>query len=1044
MISIDPFSISFTRFSQHFFLRQQLILQIGRGFTSMSRFFGVMLTLVVLGLIPTARAFSQTALPSTASASSEVSGLASELLRARTETDEGQLLSSKPELVNSQLLVALKALASPYIQKGEYGEAARICQIAIRVAEKMGDRKALGIALCDLGSVYGRQQNKSADALTYLQKSLSILEEVGDKRGQARVLQAIGVAYNLERKHDLSLEYYNKSLALSEQEGGDRNLTALTLNSLGLTHSSMGHYEIGLQFYEKSRVLSEQLNDKSILNMALNNIGTYYIAQARYSEALEYLQRSLKVIEEMGSDGDRRSLAYKLQNIGLIYRHQGRHDQALSYAQRSLKILEDIDDKFGIANLQNNIGVIYKSQGLYDRALESFQKSNAGYQSLKATPGIARTLNNIGDVYRLQGRYDEALNTLQKGFQLRESNGDRAGMALSLNNLGRLYEDKKQYADMLDVSSRAARLAGEINGREEAWDAQDRMGRAYTALNQPDEALKSFAKAINTVESLRREVAGGEQQQQSFLENKLSPWLGAIDVLVSQGKNNDAFTLAEQSKARVLLDTMQAGRSSLQQSLSANEREAEEEQRLRVVSLNTQLTNELRRDKPNAPLVAKLKSEVTAARLEFEDFETRLYASHPELRVRRGEAPIVKADELNAFLADSSSALLEYVVAQNQTYLFVVTKGLQNQADLRVYELPVKQEELTKKTEEFRQQLAGRDLGFRPNATRLYELLLKPAQAQIGDKKKLIIAPDNILWDLPFQALVNTNDHFVIQDAAVSYAPSLTVLREVMNRPDSSAGTTPAKLLALGNPSLGTQTISKTTLNLRDEKLEPLPAAEQEVKALGHLYGSARSKVYVGSEAREDRVKSEAANAQILHFATHGVVNNASPMYSHLVLAEAGSNEDGLLEAWELMRMKLHANLAVLSACETARGRIGAGEGVIGLSWAMFIAGVPSIVVSQWKVESSGTRDLMVNFHRSLIASSTLSARLAKARAESTGIRSRDVDRNATNVSSSPYRNAGSFSKAEALREATLKLMKNPETSHPFYWASFILVGDAR
>jgi len=96
----------------------------------------------------------------------------------------------------------------------------------------------------------------------------------------------------------------------------------------------------------------------------------------------------------------------------------------------------------------------------------------------------------------------------------------------------------------------------------------------------------------------------------------------------------------------------------------------------------------------------------------------------------------------------------------------------------------------------------------------------------------------------------------------------------------------------------------------------------------------------------------------------------------------------------------------VLSACETARGRIGAGEGMIGLSWAMFMAGVPSIVVSQWKVDSAGTRDLMVNFHRGLISSKP--------------------------------------AKTEALRQAALKLMKNPETSHPFYWAGFVLVGDGR
>jgi CHAT domain-containing protein len=253
----------------------------------------------------------------------------------------------------------------------------------------------------------------------------------------------------------------------------------------------------------------------------------------------------------------------------------------------------------------------------------------------------------------------------------------------------------------------------------------------------------------------------------------------------------------------------------------------------------------------------------------------------------------------------------------------------------------------------------------------------------------------------------------LIEDAAIAYAPSLTVLREMMKRQkNQGADAAPATLLALGNPLLGQETVNRAALTLRDGKLDPLPEAEQEVKALRQLYGTSHSKVYIGAEAREDRVKSEAGQARILHFATHGMLNNASPMYSHLALAGGGANEDGLLEAWELMQLNLKADLAVLSACETARGRIGAGEGMIGLSWAMFIAGVPSIVVSQWKVESAGTRDLMVNFHRALI--------------------------------SQPGAGKAKPTKTEALRQAALKLMKNPETRHPFYWAGFVLMGDGR
>src|SRR5262249_25604224 len=158
---------------------------------------------------------------------------------------------------------------------------------------------------------------------------------------------------------------------------------------------------------------------------------------------------------------------------------------------------------------------------------------------------------------------------------------------------------------------------------------------------------------------------------------------------------------------------------------------------------------------------------------------------------------------------------------------------------------------------------------------------------------------------------------------------------------------------------------------------------------------------------REEVFKQEAAPYRILHLATHGILNNATPIYSYVMLSQTPgkSDEDGLLEAREIMNLNLNADLVVLSACETARGRIGTGEGVIGLSWALFVAGCPTTVVSQWKVESSSTTALMVEFHKRY-----------KARFES--------------PESAP-------STAEAMRQASLKLMKDKRYQHPFFWGGF-------
>ena len=960
--------------------------------------------LLILGLTLINTALAQSQSVSTSANSSEVKDLAVALVGTKSDAECDQLLTQKVQLKNAELLVALKSLADPLVQQGEYNEAVRISQLAVRIAEQMGDRLQLGLALYQVGAIHARRIPPK-DALHYLEKSLAIFQELGAKKQQVRALHAIGIAYDNDRRRELAIKTYETSLPLSE-ELGDKEMTASIFNGLGSAYTELGNLEMGLEYYQKARVLSEQADLKVLLHQVLNNIGRIYTAQGRYTEALTCLHRSLKIVEDMGRAADRHSLANKLQSIGLIYRRQGNYDQALAYARRSLAIFEETDDKFAVANMQNNIGVIYKAQGSEAQALEWFQKALTGYEAQKSTPGIARSLNNIGDTFRLLGRYDEALEPLQKSLRLREQANDRGGISLSLNNLGRLYYEQGKYAELLEVSRRAAQLAELLNNPEELWTAQEKMGRALFALGQPEEARESFLAAIATLESFRANVAGGEQQQQSFLENRLAPWLGMIDLLVSQNKPAEALMFAEQSKARVLLDTLQAGRANIRESRTKEEQQGEEQLRLRLVQLNSKLTTEMRRDKPDAARVTELRAQVEKARLEYEDFETRLYLAHPEIRVRRGEAPVIKSEELAAILPDAATAVLEYVVEKNQTHLFVATKG-KAEPDVRVYTLPIKRDDLIKQTEGFRQQLAGRDLGFRASAAKLYDVLLKRAEAQLRGKSNLIIVPDNALWDLPFQALVSSPHRFLIQDAAIAYAPSLTVLREMTKRHEARTGG-PASLLALGNPVVGNDTVKRTELTLRNGKLESLPEAEQEVKALGRLYGESRSKIYIGADAREDRVKSEGGRAKILHFATHGILNNASPMYSHLALADGGAGQDGLLEAWELMQLDLQADLVVLSACETARGRIGSGEGMIGFSWAMFIAGVPSIVVSQWKVESAGTRDLMVDFHRGLLA-----------------------------TKSKP-------TKSEALRQAALKLLKNPETSHPFYWAGFVLVGDGR
>jgi CHAT domain-containing protein len=406
-------------------------------------------------------------------------------------------------------------------------------------------------------------------------------------------------------------------------------------------------------------------------------------------------------------------------------------------------------------------------------------------------------------------------------------------------------------------------------------------------------------------------------------------------------------------------------------------------------------------------VLADLTSDLNQTRLEYAAYQTTLYAAHPALRLQNGAIePVTLAQAIQA-LPGADAAFVEFVVTDDKLYTFVSGGGAgqKGPGKVQVFTAPLSRKELTERVQRFRHQLETRDLRFRSSAADLYRLLFGSAAADLSGRRSVIIVPDGVLWELPFQALVNPAGEYLLNNWAISYAPSITAFKamvEVKHQRGPAPGQT--QLLAMGNPASGQREAERVKALYRDQGLGNLPLAETEVRRLGRIYGEEQSHIYIGPEAREGRFKAEAANPNVLHLATHGILNNASPLYSYVLLAGGGEGdaEDGLLEAWELMQIKLNAQLAVLSACETARGRVGAGEGVVGLSWALFVSGVPTTVLSQWKVESDSTSQLMVAFHQN---------------------------------------RKNGMSDAAALRAAALGIRKNPAYQHPFYWAPFIAIG---
>jgi len=774
-------------------------------------------------------------------------------------------------------------------------------------------------------------------------------------------------------------------------------------------------------------VLTISQRNNSLLGTAnaLIGLGDVYAARGDYRRAADNYQQIMKLGESLGN---KQGIALVSVRLGDIHYYQGNFPQALDYYQKSVNLYEQTGSREDIAHPLLRIGDVYFAQNDNPRALEYYQRSLKICEQTFDKGGAAFLLDRIAEVYAAQGRYEEAEDFYRRSLKLQEDLGIKSLTANTLNGIGSIRYRQGNYSEAAKLSARAAELAKEGNAPEVRWKTLTSLGQAYRALKQVDRAQHSFDEAIAILEKMRGQLVGSERDQQLFFENKTVPYVEMVGLLIAQNKIPEAFHYAEMAKGRMLLDVLRYGRSDISKTMTAEEREREKQLQATVTALSSQQRKEISSPQPDKSRLAFIDAQLQKARFEYEAYETRIYAAHPDLRAERGGSEPLSLSDAGALIHDPQTALLEYVVTPNRAYLFVLTKpDRTDPVRLKVYPIDVSAQELATRVGDFRQRLAANSADFREPARALYELLLQPAQTELAGKTAICIVPSGELWELPFQALLSSSNKYVLENHAVSYVPSLSVLREMkkkalaqrvtflnagsdglLTKVTAAAPPALSQLLAIGNPSLRSESVAPLTSTRRELSFDSLPQAEQEVKAIGEIYGARASSILIGNAAREETFKATASKYSVLHFAAHGVLDDLNPLYSRLLLATESESEDGFLEAREIMKLDLHADLAVLSACQTARGQVSSGEGLVGMSWALFIAGTSTTVASQWKVDSASTARLMIDFHRNL-------------QSEKGPVRS---------------------GTAESLRQAAIKLMADPKYRHPFFWSGFVVVGN--
>ena len=750
----------------------------------------------------------------------------------------------------------------------------------------------------------------------------------------------------------------------------------------------------------------------------------------------ESLETSLKIDQEGLSyaqqQGNREGEAYFLQHLGSIYYFLGEYQQALKFTQQSLALAQQLSrhgkDKEWLfrnqrdrANLLHNLGVIYAHLAQYPQALEAFERSLAIRRentfpswSLDNRSKKADTLNALGSVYAALGQPQQAMGFFRLSLELHRTFHNQEGEAPALGNLGKVYDDLGQYQQAIDLYQKALEIKQENDDRQGEAIALSNLGTTLFKTGQLADAETTLLAAIQVQESLRQPLS--DANRVSIFETQVHPYNTLQQVRVSQDKPNAALEIAERGRARAFVDLL-AKRLSANSDAPSN-LTPPTLQHIRAIAAQQNATlveYSILWDEHLYIWVVQPTGEINFRSVDLHKLQLSLNDLIPETRqalgVRnRSPYPQPAVRQRLAFAVGDRVRLISDAPDYDPWEIIAVdaqsdTLSLTQSSFPPGVTIERPANDVATKVETHR----AKHLRLQ----QLHQLLIDPIADLLPAEPaaRVIFMPQRELFLVPFPALQNAQGTYLIEKHTVLTAPAIQVLdltrqrrqRLTANTPHSSSVfrppfsvlPSPSNLLIVGNP-----TMPKVAWVPGDppQPLTALPHAEQEARAIAQLL---QTTALTGNQATKAAVLAKLPAARAIHLATHGLLDDRRGLGSAIALAPA-AGDDGLLTAEEILDLNLKAELVVLSACNTGKGRI-TGDGVIGLSRALINTGVPSVIVSLWTVPDAPTASLMTAFYENLQQSGD---------------------------------------KAQALRQAMLTtLQHHPD---PRDWAAFTLIGEAK
>lgn len=964
---------------------------------------------------------------------------------------------------------ALLDAAEVYFTFGDYGQALRLYEEAAAESRRAGDRHREQEAICYAARTRSHLgQNDLAQM--HLEAVLAYCERQGcaggtprDKRLLAGALANMGEVYHTKGIPLKAIGYLRRSLALWG-EAGDRAGEATARLNLGHALSSSGDLSGSAAQFEAGLALARSAGDRTAEARALSAVGVSHSFKGEEQTALELQNQSLAIARAVG---DRQSEGVALNGLGQAYEGIGKKQVALDHFQQALQLFLKNESLDFATSTEYLIARFYRLKGDAEQALVHYRRSIALSRRANKKRIEAYALTDIAAIHRARGRRGEALDQYKKVLELYRRVGDRRGQSVVLTSIGDLVSDAGDHRRALSYYERALplmRVAGNRYTEAAILHSAALAARDSGAL---EEALDYAGQSVQLIETLRTFVTGPDLRL-SYVASVHKYYDEYIDLLMRLDKQRpggqyaaDALLASEGARARSLLDLLAENGMDIRRGVEPRllERERELQQMLRDKAQQQMLLYGNAETEAEAEEAARDLRHLTA---EYQVVQAQIREQNPRYATLTQPRPITLAD-IQAELRGEDTVLLEYVLGEEKSYLWVVTASSFDSYDLpgraaveaaarEVYGLLVSRQS-ARVDAEYQARVAASDQAYGEKALALSRMLLGPVGMRLGGRRLLIVA-EGALQYIPFEALpvpdvepsegraqrtdraepeelpLLVSRHEIISLPSVA---ALIMLRRERPPADSARGL----VAVLADPVYGTNDLrvlkgappsggdapgevadaAPVQRALKDfgELTGPagiprLRHTSDEANAIISLASSDRSIVATGFEAsRETAMSPRLGQYQIIHFATHGLVNSEHPELSGIILSlvnKEGGKTDGFLQLHDIYNLDLPAELVVLSACNTGLGKDVKGEGLIGLTRVFFHAGSKSVVASLWKVDDAATAELMRHFYKAMLEDG--------------------------------------LPPAAALRLAKEALRREKRWRAPYYWAGFVMQGEYR